>query len=77
MVVKYFRGAECDTDHCLVVAEVNIYYMEVRTNCILQSINMYEMATFLAGDGGGRNRMWRSDCIIDQLNNAVSSLKTL
>jgi hypothetical protein len=22
MVVKYFSGAECDTDHCLVVAEV-------------------------------------------------------
>jgi len=22
MVVKYFRGAECDIDHCLVVAEV-------------------------------------------------------
>ena len=22
MVVKYFTGAECDTDHCLVVAQV-------------------------------------------------------
>jgi len=22
MVVKYFSGAECDIDHCLVVAEV-------------------------------------------------------
>jgi hypothetical protein len=22
MVVKYFKGAECDNDHCLVVAEV-------------------------------------------------------
>jgi len=22
MVIKYFRGAECDIDHCLVVAEV-------------------------------------------------------
>jgi hypothetical protein len=24
MVVKYFRGAECDIDHCLVVAEVRV-----------------------------------------------------
>jgi hypothetical protein len=22
MVIKYFSGAECDIDHCLVVAEV-------------------------------------------------------
>jgi len=24
MVVRYFSGAECDTDHCLVVAEVRV-----------------------------------------------------
>ena len=42
------------------------------------SIYMYEMATMLTDDGGGRRRkrMWRSDYIIDQFHNAVSCLKT-